>query len=88
MKITFYAGEGRNFQGGVNYMVSEDGRIYAECLVPEGASDDYGYLTMKAAILKQVSGEGLEFWYDGQEHLLDSDASADCEVYTDIEADD
>ena len=85
MKITFEAGQGRHFEGGVNYMVSEDGRIYAECLVPEGASEDYGYLTMKAEILKQADADGLTFWYDGQEDLLEADASADCEVYTEID---
>ena len=85
MKITFEAGEGRNFHGGVNYMIAEDGSIYAECKVPEGASEDYGYMTMKNAIMKQADAESLEFWYDGQEDLLEADASADCEVYTEID---
>lgn len=82
MKIQFEAGEGRRFQGGVNYMISDDGSVYAECPVPEGASEDYGYLTMKAAIT--AAGVQADFWYDGQEDALAQDASADCEVYAEI----
>ncbi len=85
MKITFEAGQGRHFEGGVNYLISEDGSIYAECLVPEGASEDFGYLTMKNAILEQAGADGLTFWYDGQEHLLEADANAPCDVYTEID---
>ena len=86
MKISFEAGEGRNFQGAVNYMKSKDGTVYAEVAVPDGASDDYGYLTMKQAILKQYTGKDtLSFWYDGQEQNLEPDASADAKVYLEIE---
>ena len=86
--IQFEAGEGRHFSGGVNLLRSTDGAIYAECPVPEDASDDYGYLTLAAAI--RSSGADLsayEFWYDGQEGSLEADAGADCEVYTDIDSD-
>lgn len=86
MRMIFEAGSGRHFQGGVNYLISEDRRIYAECAVPDGASEDYGYLTMKQAILA-AGVSGLVFPYDGQESWLDADAAADCEVYTDIEED-
>ncbi len=84
MTMIFEAGSGRHFDGGVNYMISEDRRIYAECAVPDGASEDYGYLTMKQAIL-DAGATGLVFPYDGQESYLDPDAAAACEVYTDIE---
>lgn len=89
MKIQFEAGEGRNFSGAANYLISEDGSIYAECLVPEGASEDYGYLTMKQAILDSYTGrDSLIFWYDGQEQHLNPDASAKTKVYLDIEPSD
>ncbi len=89
-KVQFMAGEGRNFQGGVNYLVSDDGRIYAEVKVPEDASDDYGYLTMAYAIQEKADQIGLdlndyEFWYDGQEDSLEADADAECEVYLEVE---
>lgn len=86
MKISFEAGEGRNFSGAVNYMKSQDGTIYAEIAVPEGASEDYGYLTMKQAILDNYTGtKAPVFWYDGQEQHLEPDASADAKVYLEIE---
>ena len=90
MRIQFEAGNGIHFPGSVNYLISDDKSLYAECPVPEGASDDYGYLTMKAALIDAVKAaggdpDGLEFWYDGQENLLAPDAAADCEVYTDTD---
>lgn len=59
----------------------------AWCPVPEGASDDYGYLTLKQAIINAFPGnpDRLHFWYDGQEDKLAPDASADCTVYTDFD---
>lgn len=84
--ITFMAGEGRHFHGGVNYLISDDRKIYAECQVQEGCSEDYGYLTMKKAIQDKTGGAvGYTFWYDGQEEHLEADASAECEVYVEID---
>lgn len=93
--IQFEAGSGIHFDGGVNYLkaVGVKSTIYAECAVPEGASEDYGYLTMKKAIIARISAadgdaENFFFWYDGQEQHLAEDAAADCDVYVDIEFDD
>ena len=92
MKIQFEAGSGTHFEGDVNYLISVDSdiRLYAECPVPDGASDDYGYLTMKAVLVDAYKAAGgdpslLEFWYDGQEQFLEDDASADCKVYIEID---
>lgn len=82
--VSFEAGEGRHFTGGVNYMRSQDGRIYAEIAVPDGASEDYGYLTMKNAITAAYH-DPLIFWYDGQEENLAADADVKAPVYVDIE---
>lgn len=84
-KIQFEAGRGQHFDG-VNLLRGEaDGHnIYAEVEVPEGASEDYGYITMKKAILGQIPELKASFWYDGQEQYLAEDANADCEVYLDI----
>ncbi len=86
MKVQFEAGTGRFFEGGVNFLLgeSEDLTVYAEVEVPEGASEDYGYLTMKKEILSELSEEEkakVQFQYDGQEQYLADDASADCSVY-------
>lgn len=86
MTISFEAGEGRNFSGSVNFMKSTDGTIYAEVSVPDGASEDYGYMTMKKAILDNYAGnDSLSFWYDGQEQYLAPDSEAETEVYLDID---
>lgn len=90
MRIQFEAGNGTHFSGSVNFLASEDRSLYAECQVPEGASDDYGYITMKNTMIDAVKVAGgdpatLEFWYDGQEQLLNPDAAAPCEVYVDID---
>ena len=75
--------------GNALYLFRENSKfpvIMAEVEVPEGASEDYGYLTMKEAILAhkdQIPAdvfERLEFQYDGQEQYLAEDASAECEV--------
>ena len=56
--------------------------LEAKIRVPAGASDDYGYLTMKRAILEMKSllpehiHNNLVFPYDGQEQYLHADASA------------
>ncbi len=80
--VQFLAGEGRKYHS-VNYLISDDGKLYAEVEVPEGASEDYGYLTMVRA-LKDKS-VGYRFWYDGQESCLEDDAAADCEVYVEVD---
>jgi hypothetical protein len=68
-----------------NILHTLDNAIRAIVPVPDGASDDYGYLAMKNAILAAYHGtEPLEFWYDGQEDLLAPDA-ADGEPEVEIE---
>lgn len=82
VSVTFEAGEGRIIDEGVNFMMTEDGTVYAECKVPEGAKEDYGYMALKAAVQKAHGGVFgvLEFPYDGQEEHLSEDAHADCGV--------
>ena len=84
-KVQFEAGTGRHFDG-VNLLIGEG--IYAEIEVPEGASEDYGYLTMKKALVRKLTEKGMEvpeLWYDGQEQYLEADADVDAEVYIEIE---
>lgn len=81
-RLQFEAGTGRH-SGGVNFLQADG--IYAEVEAPAGASEDYGYLTMKRAILQAMPGEELAFPYDGQEQHLAPDAAADCSVWLDIE---
>lgn len=83
MIFRFESGEGRHFNGGVNYMISVDGSVYAECMVPADASEDYGYLTLKNAIMSK--GVKADFLYDGQEEFLEPDADAECEVYVEMD---
>lgn len=85
MKIQFEAGTSLHGDYGVNFLMSDNVVLYAEIAVPDGASDDYGYLTLKDAILQQAAAAGipadsLEFWYDGQEQYLEADAAAKGEV--------
>lgn len=71
-----------------NTLHSEDMTIQATVEVPEGASEDYGYLAMKDAIIAaRGSADGLHFWYDGQEQYLDQDAN-DGDPYVCIEEED
>ena len=67
-KVDFFQGEGRHFPGFVNYLLSQDGgSIYAEIAVPDDASEDYGYLAMKKAILAGVpAGTTVDWWYDAK----------------------
>lgn len=59
-----------------NMLCTLDNTIRATIAVPEYASEDYGYLAMKNAILAAYHGsEELEFWYDGQEQYLEADAA-------------
>lgn len=85
IKITFEAGTSRNGDHGVNYMMPAPGanspELYAEIPVPEGADEEYGYLTLKDEIIHQAVAQNIDpatlaFWYDGQEHLLSSAARA------------
>ena len=101
ISLSFEAGDGRHFEGGVNYMISEAGKIYAEIAIPNEITDqwdeygnhpaeleDYGYLDLKEAILSQYKGSRpIRFWYDGQEDKLDKCARTGGEVYTEIEED-
>lgn len=86
MKIQFEAGTSRHSNESVNYLIClDDDRLYAETAVPDGASDDYGYMALKAEILREAAEIGinpdtLEFWYDGQDDNLEPDAKADCTV--------
>ena len=92
MKIQFFVGDGNYYSGAVNYLTGEgDGySVYAEVEIPDGASDDYGYLSMKKAIIDTATDCGIDtsawVWqYDGQEQHLAQDASAHCKVYVEVE---
>lgn len=85
IRINFEAGTSRSGSHAVNFMMPAPGAnspdLYAEIPVPEGAEEDYGYLTLKQEILRQASAqnipaEALSFWYDGQEDLLSPAARA------------
>lgn len=88
MKIQFEAGISRHGNAPVNYLIGidqecPDTTLYAEITVPEGASEDYGYLALKAEVQKQAAAAGiadLEFWYDNQEQYLAPDAAAQGEI--------
>ena len=90
MKLQFFAGEGREF-GSVNYVIGKSPEIdiYGEIEVHEGASEDYGFLAIKGAILMALEKMGKEpelSWpYEGQEDCLAADASVDAPVYVDID---
>lgn len=90
MKMQFEAGEGRKFEG-VNFLLGEndDLRIYGEIEIPEGCSDDFGYITLKNAIVKALEEKGIdteiEWQYDGQEQFLEPDANAEGRVFVEIE---
>ena len=88
MEMQFFGGEGRRFKS-VNYMICKDGdvSIYAEVEVPEGASDDYGYLTMKHELIRRLPedvAKSIEWFYDN-DNCLEDDARADCDVFVDID---
>ena len=73
-------------EGNILWAENDDVRIKAVVEVPEGASEDYGYLAMKREIKKVLEEKGLtaSFWYDGQEQYLAEDAN-DGDVEMDIE---
>lgn len=72
MRFQFEAGDGVN----ILWAEDEDRKIVAEVDIVPGCSEDYGYLTMKAAIKRKFPAETFRFWYDGQEDHLAKDASA------------
>ena len=82
IRVQFEAGTSRSGDYGVNYLItapSEDIDLYAEIRVPDGASDDFGYLALKQEILQQAEEAGVDpdrlaFQYDGQEDMLHPDA--------------
>lgn len=91
MKMQFESGEGKHFEGGVNFLWGENATYgyyaYAEVSVPEGASDDYGYLAMKAALMARIPDRILavmEWPYDGQEQFLDASTPVG-KIYTEVE---
>ena len=66
--------------------------LHAVIDTPDGASDDYGYIAMKAAIIADLEKHGFDasrfaFQYDGQEDKLAEDASADSRITVDIDYD-
>ena len=82
IRLQFEASANGNILHGEDDSIS----IYAEVKVPDGASEDYGYLTMKKAIEKRLpAGVKVSYWYDGQEQYLAPDADVDAEVYVEIE---
>ena len=83
VKFQFEAAEDGNILWG------EDSRfaIRASVNVPEGASEDYGYIAMKKAILDSLTEaerKTVTFWYDGQEQYL-ADDSKDGQPEVDVE---
>lgn len=94
MTIQFYGGTGKHFNGSVNYLINDGGdiRIYAEIMVEdaETASDDYGYITMRDAVISKLeeleidAGE-IEWFYAGKDEDLEEDARADAPVYIEID---
>lgn len=73
--------------GDVNILWGEDEdmKITAEIDIIPDCSEDFGYITMKKAILERFPEKEFDFFYDGQEQYLAADASADGEVRIDIE---
>ena len=85
MKTIFSAGT-RHDGTGINYLVTDDKSIYAEVVVPEGASEDYGYLSMKCEVYRVAAEHGVtideDFYDTATEQMLDADAYAG-EVFVD-----
>lgn len=80
-RMQFESGDGRHFAGSVNFIFGCG--IYAEVAVPEEATEDFGYLTMKKAVMERFPELKAVWQYDGQEQYLAADADADAEVYID-----
>lgn len=87
--IQFEAGTQPNGTA-INYLFcdADNFRIYAEVEVPENASEDYGYITMRKAVEEQLPGyirKQIRFCYDGQEQYLAEDAEVQIDPYISIE---
>ena len=83
--ISFNAGENGNYFFGE----SEDVKIFAEIEVPEDASEDYGYIDLKEAVIAKLTELGISldeisFQYDGQEKYLAEDARTGEDVYVEV----
>lgn len=66
--------------------------IVAYCPVPDDASEMYGYLTLKRAIIADLEAHGYsadtaQWHWQADESDLPEDAAADCEVTLDIDYD-
>ena len=99
--ISFEAGESRYSDRCVNYLISPDGGIYAEIEIPEEIDEmydeygnhpaeieEYGYLDLKDAILREYKGnKQLEFFWDGREDRLSKWARVNAKVHTEIDED-
>lgn len=85
MRFQFEATDNGNVLWG---QMNDGFRITASIEVPNEASEDYGYLTMKKAILEEITARELDvdatFPYDGQEQFLEDDAKADVRVELDV----
>lgn len=92
MNVQFLTGSGRHYRN-VNYLIGDNDllSLYAEVEVPDKASDDYGYITMKNALSSLLSDDELKeisWQYDGQEQFLADDASVECNVYATVDRED
>lgn len=91
-RMHFWGGTGRKYEA-VNYLISDDHTIYAECQIPEGMNEaevvDYGYVTMKTAILNEMKKKGMDAenieWFYENDNDLGSEAFVKCNVYVDIQ---
>lgn len=76
--------------GNVLWGEADDGfKIIAKVKVPDGASEDYGYLALKREVLFELDIRELDievsFPYDGQEQHLDPDANDGTEIEIDVQ---
>ncbi len=72
MKMQFEAFDGGNILWGEDNNV----RIRATVKVPAGASEDYGYKSLKNAVIDKVASyaDSIQFPYDNQEQYISDDA--------------
>lgn len=59
-----------------NMLWVDTNEVFAKAIVevPEGASEDYGYINLKTALIEALGNREMAFPYDGQEEHLASDA--------------
>lgn len=84
LKFQFEATEDGNVLWAENDII----KVVATCKVPEGASEDYGYISLKNKIIKSIHNRnyGMVFFpYDEQEDKLADDSRADVDVDINIE---